>query len=125
MYWVENGLYGVSTEGVVYGSMSADFHYDGEQRMDTTEIESRWESEGYAVERKTFPPHHSAQPHSHPFDARVLILAGAFTLTSQGQSRTFYPGEQFEVAAGCMHSEQHGPEGSTFLIARKHSPTEV
>src|SRR5262245_45751734 len=61
--------------------------------MDTTEIESKWESEGYAVdvERKTFPPHLSTPPHSHPFDARVLILAGAFTLTSQGQSRTYYP----------------------------------
>jgi hypothetical protein len=34
--------------------------------MDTTEIESKWASEGYAVERKTIPPHHSAQPHSHP-----------------------------------------------------------
>ena len=93
--------------------------------MDTTEIESKWESEGYAVdvERKTFPPHLSTPPHSHPFDARVLILADEFTLTSQGQSRTFYPGEHFEVAAGCMHSQQYGPEGTTFLIARKHSPT--
>ena len=42
--------------------------------MDTTEIESKWESEGYAVdvERKTFPPNLSTPPHSHPFDARVL-----------------------------------------------------
>ena len=93
--------------------------------MDTTEIESKWESEGYAVDRKTYPPHLSTQPHLHPFDARVLILAGAFTLTSQGQSRTFYPGEHFEVAAGCIHSQQYGPEGTTFLIARKHSPTEI
>jgi quercetin dioxygenase-like cupin family protein len=95
--------------------------------MDTTEIESKWESEGYAVdvERKTFPPHLFTSPHSHPFDARVLILAGEFTLTAQGQARTFYPGEHFEVAAGCLHSEQHGPEGTTFLIARKHHPSDV
>jgi quercetin dioxygenase-like cupin family protein len=95
--------------------------------MDTTAIEAKWESEGYAVdvERKTFPPHLSTPPHSHPFDARVLILAGAFTLTAQGQSLTFYPGEHFEVAAGCIHSQHYGPEGTIFLIARKHHPSDV
>ena len=95
--------------------------------MDTTAIEAKWAREGYAVdvERKTFPPHLSTPPHSHPFDARVLVLAGAFTLTWQGQMRTFYPGEYFEVATGCLHSQHYGLEGATFLIARKHSPTEV
>jgi quercetin dioxygenase-like cupin family protein len=88
--------------------------------MDTTEIESKWASEGYAVERRTSPPNLSTQPHTHPFDARVFILAGEFTLTSQGQSRVFYPGEHFEMAAGCLHSEHDGPEGAVFLIGRKH-----
>jgi quercetin dioxygenase-like cupin family protein len=88
--------------------------------MDTTEIEAKWESDGYAVERKTIPPNHSRQLHSHPFDARVFILAGEFTLTSQGQSRVFYPGEHFDMPAGCLHSEHYGPEGATFLIGRKH-----
>ena len=88
--------------------------------MDTTEIEAKWESEGYAVERIREPPHLSTQPHSHPFDARVLILAGEFTLTSQGQSRVFYPGEHFEMPAGCLHSQDNGPEGVVFLLGRKH-----
>jgi len=90
--------------------------------MDTTAIEAKWEREGYAVdvERKTFPPHLSTPPHSHSFDARELILAGEFTLTSQGQSRLFYPGEHFEMPAGCLHSEHYGPEGAVFLIGRKH-----
>jgi quercetin dioxygenase-like cupin family protein len=88
--------------------------------MDTTEIESKWASEGYAVERISKPAHLTTQPHAHPFDARVCILAGAFTLTSQGQSRVFYPGEHFEMPAGCLHSEHYGPEGALFLIGRKH-----
>jgi hypothetical protein len=29
------------------------------------------------------------------------------------------------VAAGCMHSQYYGPEGTTFLIARKHRPSDV
>jgi quercetin dioxygenase-like cupin family protein len=88
--------------------------------MDTTEIESKWASEGYAVERIRKPPHLSTQPHSHPFDARVFILAGDLTVTWQGQSRTFYPGEHFEMPAGCLHSQDNGPEGVVFLLGRKH-----
>ena len=88
--------------------------------MDTTETESKWASEGYAVERISKPAHLTTNPHSHPFDARVFILAGEFTLTSQGQSRVFYPEEHFEMPAGCLHSEHYGPEGAVFLIGRKH-----
>jgi hypothetical protein len=43
--------------------------------MDITAIEAKWESEGYAVERIRKPPHLTTQPHVHPFDARVCILA--------------------------------------------------
>jgi hypothetical protein len=88
--------------------------------MDITAIESKWASEGYAVQRKRSPAHLSTQPYSHPFDARVFILAGEFTLTSQGQSRVFYRWEHFDIPAGCLHSEHFGPEGAVFLIGRKH-----
>jgi quercetin dioxygenase-like cupin family protein len=87
--------------------------------MDTTEIESKWTSEGYADERISQPAHLTTQPHSHPFDARVCILGGEFTLTSQGQSRVFYPGEHFAMPAGCLHGEHYGPEGAVLLIGRK------
>jgi hypothetical protein len=43
------------------------------------------------------------------------------TLTSQGQSRTYRAGEIFEMAAGCEHSERHGPEGTKCLVGRRHA----
>jgi quercetin dioxygenase-like cupin family protein len=89
--------------------------------MDTTAVETTWKSVGYQeVETRTTLPNVATQPHAHPFDARVLVLAGTLTLTSQGQSRTYRAGETFEMAAGCLHSEQYGPEGATVLLGRKH-----
>jgi quercetin dioxygenase-like cupin family protein len=89
--------------------------------MDTTEVEIHWKRTGYLdIDTKQVMPNVSTQPHAHAFDARGLVLAGELTLTSQGQSRTFRAGETFEMAAGCVHSEQYGPEGATYLLGRKH-----
>ena len=89
--------------------------------MDTTAVETTWKRTGYQeVETRTALPHVATQPHTHPFDACVRVLAGELTLTSQGQSPTFQAGETFEMAAGCLHSEQYGPEGATLLLGRKH-----
>jgi quercetin dioxygenase-like cupin family protein len=89
--------------------------------MDTTEVETHWKRAGYLdVETKQGTLNVSTPPHAHAFDARGLMLAGEITLTVQGQSRTFHAGETFEMAAGCVHSEQYGPEGATYLLGCKH-----
>ena len=88
--------------------------------MNTTEFETGLKRAGYLdVETKQAKPDLTTQPHSHPFDVRALVLAGEVTLTSQGQSRTFRAGEIFEMAAGCEHSERHGPTGTQYLVGRK------
>ena len=57
--------------------------------------------------------------HTHPFDARLLILDGAFILTCQGETRRYGPGEAFELAAGIPHAEAFGPEGASYLVGRR------
>jgi quercetin dioxygenase-like cupin family protein len=94
--------------------------------MDTTASETHWKQAGYRdIDTRTALPNVSRQPHAHPFDARVLMLAGELTVMSEGQSRTYRTGETFEMAAGCLHSEQYGPEGATLLIGRKHHAASV
>jgi quercetin dioxygenase-like cupin family protein len=88
--------------------------------MDATEFETGLKRDGYQViETKTVPGNITTKPHSHDFSVRALILAGDITLTHEGQSRTFRPGEIFEMTAGCVHHEQYGPDGSTYLFGRK------
>ena len=89
--------------------------------MDATEFETNWKRDGYLeVETIQRMPNVFRAPHAHPFDARGLILAGELTLTWEGQTQTFRVGETFDMPAGYMHSEQFGPEETTFLVARRY-----
>ena len=88
--------------------------------MNATEFESSLKQAGFQViETKKVTANIATPPHSHAFSVRALVLAGDVTLTSEGQSRTFRAGEVFEMAAGCVHSERYGPDGSTYLVGRK------
>ena len=88
--------------------------------MDATEFETGLKRDGYGeIETKTVPGKIATKPHSHDFSVRALVLAGDITLTYEGRSRTFRTGEIFEMTAGCMHHEEYGPDGSTYLVGRK------
>jgi quercetin dioxygenase-like cupin family protein len=91
-----------------------------EDRVNATAFESSLKQAGFQdIETKKVAANTATHPHSHAFSVRALVLAGDITLTSEGQSRTFRAGEIFEMTAGCVHSEQYGPEGSTYLVGRK------
>jgi quercetin dioxygenase-like cupin family protein len=93
-----------------------------DRRMSPADFETGLKRAGYLeIETKQAMPDLSTQAHSHPFDVRALVLAGEVTLISQGQSRTYRAGEIFEMAAGCEHSERHGPEGTKCLVGRRHA----
>ena len=87
--------------------------------MNASEFEAGLRRDGYQVEKKTVPALTASKPHAHEFSVRALVLDGDVTLTYEGQSRTFKAGEVFEMAAGCVHTEQYGPNGATSLVGRK------
>lgn len=57
--------------------------------------------------------------HTHPFDARVLVLEGEYLLTEAGTTRRYGPGEGFELPANIPHAEAFGPKGAVFLVGRR------
>ncbi|GAB3491244.1 hypothetical protein GCM10027399_09150 [Curvibacter fontanus] len=57
--------------------------------------------------------------HTHPFEARALILSGEITLVCQGQEQRYRPGEIFHLALAEPHTERYGPQGVTYLVGRK------
>ena len=88
--------------------------------MNPKEFEAGLQRDGYRdIETKTVASSVASKPHAHEFSVRALVLAGDVTLTYEGRSRTFRDGEIFEMAAGCEHSEQYGPDGATVLVGRK------
>ncbi|KAB2964959.1 cupin [Zoogloea sp.] len=57
--------------------------------------------------------------HSHPFEARALILAGEISIETAGTTRRYGPGDIFHLAAAEPHSERYGPAGVHYLAARR------
>ena len=91
--------------------------------MTPQEFDAALQADGYSpalsVER---PIGYSLGDHQHPYDACALITAGEFTITVEGQSRTYAAGDIFRVPAGTGHLESAGPEGVKYLACRRQLP---
>ena len=87
--------------------------------MSQSEFEAQLRRDGYQVVYNGQPPNHQASEHTHPWDARILVLGGAITLTRGGIAETFTTGASCEVPANTLHSEQVGPQGVAYLAGRR------
>jgi quercetin dioxygenase-like cupin family protein len=57
--------------------------------------------------------------HTHPFEAKALILSGEIRLQCGETSRTYAEGDLFHLQANEPHAEFYGPQGVTYLVGRK------
>jgi uncharacterized cupin superfamily protein len=57
--------------------------------------------------------------HTHPFEAKALILEGEIKITVDSVERTYRPGDVFQLAENTPHIEHYGPLGVTYLVGRK------
>jgi quercetin dioxygenase-like cupin family protein len=89
--------------------------------MDRTAFDTQLQADGYTeIETKTLAPRPANEGHGHPYAVRGLVLSGAFTITRDGTSTTYQPGQVFAVAAGVAHSEEVGAQGAQILVGRKY-----
>ena len=72
--------------------------------------------ETVVVER---PANGSLDLHTHPFEARALVLEGEITIVSEGRTQFCKAGEMFQLDANLPHTESYGPAGVRYLAARK------
>lgn len=57
--------------------------------------------------------------HTHPFEAKALILAGEIQIGTGGAERVYGPGDIFHLGANAPHTERYGPQGVQYLVARR------
>ena len=89
--------------------------------MERSQFEEELRSLGYKeVTTVTRPAHGRLDVHTHPFEARALILTGEIRIQCAGEEEKLYrPGEIFHLAHEQAHSESYGPEGVSYLVGRK------
>ena len=90
--------------------------------MEPKDFEAKLKQAGYETETKSVTPNFRSKPHTHEFDVWALIVNGQLTLTRGETSETYGAGETFEMTAGCLHTEQYGPDGTTYLVGRRFHP---
>jgi len=89
--------------------------------MNTEAFEAALKSDGYDdIARREGMPNATAEPHTHPFAVRGLILAGEFILTREGRPEFHRTGDTFAMEPECLHFESFGPAGSQYILGRKH-----
>ncbi|CAJ0822494.1 cupin domain-containing protein [Ralstonia flaminis] len=59
------------------------------------------------------------EEHTHPFEAKALILAGEITIRVGNDERIFQPGDIFHLGANAPHAERYGPQGVQYLVGRR------
>jgi mannose-6-phosphate isomerase-like protein (cupin superfamily) len=57
--------------------------------------------------------------HTHTGPSAHIILDGEMTLTMNGTSRTYRPGDRCDVPAGTVHSARMGVRGCRYLVGEK------
>lgn len=88
--------------------------------MTPEEFEQQMRQQGYeiaTVERAAG----SMDLHSHPFEARALILDGEITIVAEGKTQFCRSGEVFQLDAHVPHTETYGPAGVRYIAARKNT----
>ncbi len=88
--------------------------------MDQKAFEAELKKEGYDVMTNTTPGAKVNPEHRHPFDVKAMVLKGALTLTREGSTQTYKPGEIFTMKRGCLHYESYGAGGAVVLLGRKN-----
>ena len=81
-------------------------------------FESDLRREGFEVVHGGLQCGFTEDPHTHDFDARIMVLSGEITVTRDNKADTFRAGDHCELPAGCLHSTKVGPEGVAYIVGK-------
>ncbi len=81
-------------------------------------FESDLRREGFEVVNGGQKPGFSEELHAHDFDVRLMVLSGEITIVRDNKAETFRAGDHCEIAAGCQHIAQVGPEGIAYIVGK-------
>ena len=89
--------------------------------MDAEQFTVTLSQAGYKdIASKSMEPRPANADHAHEYAVRGLVTAGEFIIACNGAPRCYKAGEIFEVAAGQMHTEAVGPEGTSVTTGRMY-----
>jgi quercetin dioxygenase-like cupin family protein len=88
--------------------------------MERDEFIEALKREGFAeVVTVTRDANGTLDNHSHPFEAKALVIFGELTIRVGETDRLYKEGDTFHLQANLAHSEKFGPDGVQYVVGRK------
>ena len=87
--------------------------------MTEDEFRELAKEKGYGVVKFAEVSQVDEEMHSHEHSVLSLVLTGEATMYTEEWTKVFKAGDLHENPAGTMHREKTGPEGCSFLFAKK------
>lgn len=88
--------------------------------MDSEQFLKMVRHEGFSeVVRVAREPGTMLESHTHPFEAKALILDGEIRITTAAGDRTYRADDIFHLQAQETHAAFYGPQGVQYLAGRK------
>ncbi|MGH9406936.1 MAG: cupin domain-containing protein [Terriglobia bacterium] len=87
--------------------------------MDASDWEQKLRNEGFSIYVWQDGPNAFYPDHTHPGATAHVVLEGEMTVATDGATRSYSPGDRFDVPAGAVHSARMGPSGCRYLIGEK------
>ncbi len=88
--------------------------------MNEKELEKKLRDEGFSwifIHRDRPGAYYS--DHTHSGITTHLVLEGEITVTSEGRTDKYGPGDRFDVPADTVHSAKIGSAGCRYMIGEK------
>lgn len=87
--------------------------------MNQRDFEADLRRDGYQVFYGGNRAGEAVGEHAHPWDARLFIVGGEFTLGRNGKTEVLRAGDTCMVPANQSHTELTGPQGVALIIGRR------
>jgi quercetin dioxygenase-like cupin family protein len=94
-----------------------------EALMDRATFEAELKRDGWRIVEGGVGPEEHRPAHCHDFDARFLVIEGAFTLVVDGQRSTYRAGDTCIVPAGTFHEEHTEQDGARIIAGTRQART--
>lgn len=88
--------------------------------MDPQAFTQKLKDEGFEVVTVDRPANKSMDLHSHPFEAKAMIIEGEIRVVVDGRETHCKAGDTFHLDAHVVHTETYGPNGVKYIAGRKN-----
>lgn len=87
--------------------------------MDQQAFTQMLKEEGFEVVVVERPANQAMDLHTHPFEAKAMIIEGEISVVVDGKETFCRAGDTFHLGANVAHTEAYGPNGVKYIAGRK------